>query len=270
MTDINKTNKKTNKKTSCLTKIKRFFRFIFKRTKCIDFNNRITWNDFLLQVDPFDLILFNTNNLVSKCIKIGQYVQTGSGGWSHVGVVINNKVIPDIDDNEKLTWYLYESNISNKKDIPNMLENKYGVHLRPLYDIIKKRGKNVIAWARLKHNPYSRYIIDEHDTMIDIDLDHDISTAMEILQKYNNREYDFNLCNLLGATFACCRPCRKNDNKLFCSELVGHIYGDLGIIDTNKYKPIDILPVDFISGQDMDHLEPPVELPPKFIDISSF
>jgi hypothetical protein len=199
-------------------------------------------------IRPLDMIFFRGGEIVSKLIGVMERFTVGSGEWTHVGIVVNDALLPDYKLDPGCL-YIWESTFSSKYlggdiGILGTEGGYFGTQLRKLDQVIpaylEKRGTK-IAWAKLARNPWA----DETNRSSII------KKFSKLFKLYNNVRYDYNPVSLLGSMV---KPLRQDNDKLFCSELVALIYVKLGILP-NTVVPSSVIPMDFF-GIDADHMVP--------------
>jgi hypothetical protein len=219
----------------------------------------IYWQDIKPYIKPLDLILFAGNECISKLIryiadtnKNKKHNNKLAGRYSHIGIVVTKNICPPelhkyMEDNK---LYIFESTIggylgNNIYSIDN--KTKFGVQVRDLDELVKSYNGDI---ALLAHK--DRNTMDKTTGFIDV------------FNKYNNVNYDYNIIALLTAGIKKLRflrymvdicTCRKYNNKklLFCSELVASVFSDLHLLNTtSQIHTENTLPTDFINGVDAD------------------
>lgn len=195
----------------------------------------------LSDLRTFDLLLFAGSEPISFIIQSSQLLIQGNGEWSHVGVVLEGKYLPKYLDSSRL--YVWESTISI--DSPDVLtgKTKSGVQIRDLRDLISKyKGK--IGVAKLGKALPSNKVQD---------------TVDHIFEKFKDTSYVRNPIFLIAGLCCCLRFCRPKtkDPGIFCSQFVGEIYKELGVIK-DDLNTNEIVPIDFL-GNDRDGMEVVVE-----------
>lgn len=225
------------------------------------------YNEIKDKIHSLDLIGFRGDGLISDAISVLSGYLVGNDTFSHVGLVLKGECLPSLNlQSDKL--YLFESTILNfslrgdtgtvaTRDIVSG-ESKLGVQLRDFESAFREyltRGECKVAWCPLTHNPIVRR---SEETMVEYAKRKGeiIKKIEKVYMRYKDSKYEFNVISLLSAMFSCCRKYRNTiedattEDMQFCSELVGRVYSECGIIDKDK-DPRDILPVDFF-GQDAD------------------
>lgn len=176
----------------------------------------------------FDLLLFAGNEPISGLIRKFEYITLGNGKWSHVGVVLEGKHLPGILNPDSI--YVWESTVAF--DVPDVLTGVCGsgVQIRDL-KLLCKHYNGKIACAPLI-NDYS----DEHK----------IKIVKKIHDRYSGTGYAKNPFTLVTALCCCLRPISQSEDEgVFCSQFVGEIYKELGVINVDSKN---IVPVDFLGG----------------------
>jgi hypothetical protein len=224
------------------------------------------------QLRPFDLLLFRGGEFVSKLIRRLEQYQIGNGEFSHVGLIVTKDVLPFISQLEDGKLYVLEStfsfSIGNNEETPDIVTGKgrFGVQIRDLQSVVRTYTSVAgakMAWAPLINNPW----LDEFRRP------HLIRQMTDIYNRYGRNKYEVNCLDLFASLFPCLRNTRRRvysvivgidriitTNKitsrqaqskyLFCSEFVGLVYVNLGIIQPS-FNPSDMVPVDFL-GYDQD------------------
>lgn len=177
------------------------------------YNINQTYNDIKNNLDTGDLILFCSSDYIGKVIrKISNYY------FSHCGIIIRYS-------NE---LFVLECDMDNKYDIISNNEHKYGVHLISLNDKLRDYTGNIFGYCKLEKDNINisklNNIINEYKN---IDFNNNIFAWYSSKLKYNN------ISKFL-----------KNNNKMFCSEFVAHVYQKMGIFkeinDPNMYTIQDL------------------------------
>ena len=60
-------------------------------------------------IKPLDMILFRGGEVVSSTIRILEKLQAGNGDWSHVGLVVDTTILPNIPNGKDDKLYIWES-----------------------------------------------------------------------------------------------------------------------------------------------------------------
>jgi len=244
-----------------------------KNKKFSGYKMSITWEELKHQISPLDLIFFRGRNVISGAIAYFECRTTGRCDYTHVGLVINSEICPDITQLEKGKWYIWESVVSQRLDKgrpPDVVSGKgrSGVQIRDLKDVIQEY-KGDVAWSKLTNNPCD-------------DLNRIIRKIRQLYDQHGQRNYDYNCLSLLSSVCPKLRPLRNAFGKItgssvlgdksmrghkitqwmFCSEFVAVIYRGLGLIDVD---PRNVIPVDFL-GVDVDGMPMIVDEPIQIID----
>ncbi len=191
----------------------------------------------------FDLLLFAGNEPISELIRTAEWAILGNGNWSHVGVVLEGKYLIDCvgtksKDLDEGKLYVWESTVS--LTIPDVLTGKCreGVQIRD-FDLVLKEYNGKIGVSPLEKE------FDEEKIR---------ETVKKIYTKYKGVSYVRNPFVLISGLCCCFRSVREETHVgVFCSEFVGEIYKELGLIATDL-KTEDIVPVDFL-GVDLDGMK---------------
>lgn len=220
---------------------------------------------FLSSVQPFDLIVFRNTGLVGKIISFVEWVSCGAGEISHVGCIINRDVCPLITMPGN---FILESNIDlGRGAAPDARtgEGTLGVQIRNLETVVRSviEGGGEIGWCKVKNNPW---VLAGDDEAAKDKIRWEVS---RFYFTYAHALYDLNPFSLLGGAFPFMRKARDKIVKrmrflnmhkwMFCSELVAMLYIKVGILNIDPDNAQNVIPVDFISGVDLDGMVSPVE-----------
>lgn len=203
-----------------------------------EFGRKKSISQILKNLKTFDLLLFSGKEPISFLIESSELLVQGNGSWSHVGVVLEGKYLPKYLSKEKL--YVWESTVSI--DVPDVItgRRKSGVQIRDLEEVITRYNGD-IGVAKLTKD------LDETKVQDTVD---------RIFKKHKDTSYVKNPIFLI-AGLCCClrcfRPKTGSGTGIFCSQFVGEIYKDMGLISSDL-RTHDIVPVDFLGG-DLDGME---------------
>jgi len=89
------------------------------------------------QIQPLDALFFRGSDLVSRSIEYVQDLSVGEGAWTHVGLVVNHTVLPELCT-EPQTLYVLEATVHFVGD-----KDKWssGVQVRKLREVIQRYVK---------------------------------------------------------------------------------------------------------------------------------
>jgi hypothetical protein len=220
--------------------------------------------EVLHKINPLDCILFKGSSFLSRIILEAEKVESGCDAFSHVGIVVNRQLLPDVTQMDNNRLYLLESTMLKKEpDVVTGKHYKFGVQIRDLEDVIRcylSTDDTKVLWARLKNNPwyYNRPLV----------LDH----FNRFYQHIKNSLYDINIIDLIACvnpklrllrdiidaifTVACRIISTNTDPKymfLFCSELVTMTYQEIEVLD-KSINPANISPVDLLKFDIFDQM----------------
>jgi len=221
--------------------------------------------DAVKMIRPLDLVLFRGNDAVSGLIKFTSKRFLGMRScdhvFSHIGLVVSRDIVDD-PALEPGKLYVWESTLSGKlgQGVYSAHHPKkafFGTQVRPLIELIEAYDKpDDTAIAIFPLDSSTRRKIYKINDIFETEKLNDAFTP--IFTRYNDRRYDANPCSLLGAMFPFFRCCRSTAEKgmdtedwLFCSELVAHVFQDLGVLH-KSVNPKNVVPVDLI-GYDREH-----------------
>lgn len=227
----------------------------------------VNYRDIRGKLRPLDLIMFKGSDFVSNFIR---YLESKSelpedgvdiSAFSHCGLIITSEILdhPDVYPGK---IYIWESTMSGLlgEGVPNV-EGKsfFGSQLRD-FDLLLPAylasDNSEVAVCSLNSNPFR---------------DNNIEDRFKgIFNLYNNRKYNYNIINLLATIIPFFRKIRGFFQKLFstrkwlfCSELIAHVYQDLGLFP-KTLNPENVTPMDFL-GVDSDHEVPKIVKDPIYI-----
>lgn len=232
---------------------------IFTKSDCC-----ITYELNKIKVEPLDLIFFRGKECISSFISLSEKIVLGSGEWSHVGIIVNKKIITSLNVNEleknnsnvnvdsnSEELYIWEStfssdNLLSKDKTVDAETNRgqFGVQIRKLSDVLKNCVKNKIKVGirKLLYNPF----IEEPSRKSEL-----LETLNKLHQEYYRRGYPLNIfhvCNAL-CKFKCNLFCmkknkNKNQNRVFCSQFVCIVLKRLKLLP-------DFVESDFVVPQEL-------------------
>jgi hypothetical protein len=220
--------------------------------------------DAFIMAQPLDLVACKGNDIVSNTIMKGESFFEGRGIVSHVGLVVTSDILPKVtiedidyhlDPNKK---YIFQSAVLKKGLTDPVPETNTGVQIRELEEYVanykKEEGTSITLYS-LKNNPW--YDKNKRQNLI--------GHFTNIFEKYQGRQYAFDILLLLGASYKKVRWLRNlRDNMsyylfgdktgpytwMFCSELVATVYNELGIISCSNpenFSPERLIECDIFS-----------------------
>ncbi len=224
----------------------------------------ILYSDMRDNVRTYDLLLFRGADFVSNTISHIETVMDGSGDFTHAGIAIRAKDLPESSQlyrppqDDKL--YVFESTASGKiAGGPPGTDGRghLGVQVRdmdtlvPIYD---GYPSSRLAWLPLREdtrppiNPYQvQDILDRYtNLMYDANCLDLLASAFPVLRSM--RRIFRNSCCLLKYMCCMCFTARRTGRWYFCSELVSQIYIDIGVFP-DSLNPEDVLPMDFMPRE---------------------
>lgn len=227
-------------------------------------SNMIPFESIKSQIRPLDLLFVRTSGIIGKTIRWGELAKFGDGNWTHVGVIVNKRVLPElqVEDADVDRLYLWECTISSnawyatedmrEPDIESG-EHVWGVQIRDLETMIKLMNKDPstrIAWAPLAKHPLDQRM-QETDEQYEQRKKRIIKTITMIHTRYLNRHYQTNPFAMLAVLFTPFRWIRDymwgNPGMLFCSKFVTILFVALGMIDKN-IDPDNISPTELANA----------------------
>jgi len=169
-------------------------------------------------IRPLDLVLFRGSDLISWIIREVQYIEFKMDNYSHVGVVVDNNILPNIPQLKSGRKYILESTLGEY--IPDVLTGniKFGVQIRDLEDVIRSYTLipgSEVGYCRLK--PYPLNVVDKMN---------------EVIKEYADKFYETNPIRLLACVFPSLRWLRLVEDYIF---IEGHrILSSIKAIDYNQ------------------------------------
>lgn len=219
---------------------------------------KLTYKDLLIKANPFDLILFKGDDIISSTISRVEKNLFGNGEWTHVGVLLTKDVL-DFKNSKNGKLYIWESTMSGGLSGDNVLDEetnkgKFGVQIRDFEKVIQsylKSGNTKIAWCPLKNNPFTKNSNESIDEFLNriLKLKKNLTEFYKI---HKDSPYDYKILPLLKTIYPCfgkiplLHKLFTSKHKLFCSEMVTLLYQHLNLIDIN-IDPETIAPVELIS-----------------------
>lgn len=215
----------------------------------------VLYEDFKIQLRPFDVILFKGGALFSNIVSLleehGNSVPK-SGEFTHVGVVVTYDIL-EHKNMMKGKLYILESIVGGSfgHGVKNIEGNtNSGVQIRLLDDVITacdEPNESIIACGQLIRNPLDYYTLSAINARF---------TAF--YNAYVGKKYDANPYSMLSAIFKWLRPCRDNIEELFnttewyfCSELIALLFQYMEIYP-QSINAKNVLPRD-IANPDADN-----------------
>lgn len=233
---------------------------------------------------PLDPILFRGTDLVSNTILMIEDASDSTDAeapFTHIGLLVNRDLLPNIKQLLPNRWYVWESTMSKSIGAvyqagPTDVESnqgRLGVQIRDLEDVLSSYAQTgQVAWAKLHDNPWrlkggGELAIDLYQRRKDL-----IDKIGLFHKQYGQTAYNANCLDLFAAAFKCLRTERdlfdetlvqghrvlttvhlnktqdaidpKNPTGLlFCSELVFRIYATVGVLPEDfDYR--NCLPID--------------------------
>jgi hypothetical protein len=223
---------------------------------------------------PFDVIFFASGDFVSKSIRGMQKLILGEGDFSHVGILINRRMLPTmkaVNDDDEL--YVWESTFSSSDKIGEIaggnspvgdVESKgkltFGVQIRPFAQLIKySTSQTPVAWGQLINNPIDKQdneSIEQHQERLK-----ELRTKLCALHEdYFRRSFQLSPYFLCGALkesccirffrdLCCdCGCCKKSDKNVFCSQFVGIVLKTIGKLPKD-FNADDLTPIELLYPQ---------------------
>lgn len=218
--------------------------------------NYVDYKEIRKTLKPLDLIMFKGSDFVSTLIR---YLQSKNSfpkegvdlsDFSHCGLVVTSEILdhPNVYPGK---IYIWESTISGfiGNGVPN-IEGKsfYGTQLRD-FDLLLpaylQGGSAAVAICHLSDE--FRYAREASNVK---------EVFTKIFNRYNGIHYE-DCISLYSAVNPVCRKFRsffqkifRTEKWLFCSELIAHVYQDLGLFP-ESLDPENVVPMDFL-GDDKD------------------
>jgi len=214
---------------------------------------------FISRCQPLDVIFFSGSGFVSKMIQFGQDLDgknISKVKWSHVGVVVDTSIMPNIRNGIAGEKYIWESTYSGQfpghsefNTVPDIESGEcvFGIQIRPLKDVLityLKPKNTFVARFPLKDNPIVN---------ADKEMRRSIISRLEILHRdFYHRGYENSPVDCLSFVIPCCRPfrsCFGTKDLIVCSEFTTIMLQKLGILEQDinprnmTPKSLSLLPI---------------------------
>ena len=190
---------------------------------------------------------------------------TGNDDVSHVGILMKGEFLPEHPSIDPDTWYVLETTASgriagcyNASPVVDVVtgRGRLGTQVRPLLPVVETYEGSVYL-GPLNDNP---------TVQKEKESDEDYAKRMqelkdrmkEPLNRLLELRYNVSVWDCFYALCSCCRCCHCCANQMICSQLVGEILQELGVIE-EKYDPRTMLPVDFLAERTPDGDYVPVD-----------
>jgi len=225
------------------------------------------WSEIRSQLKTLDMILFRGWDWVSRGMIRVERRALGpeAAHYTHVGIVVRGSDFPKTSrfySDTKL--YVFECTDPKEDGVTNFDgKNFTGVQLRDLDAIVPHYDcseDSELAWMCM------------HD---DVRPEIDPEELERVVERYLDREFDWNPLDLFGAVYRGVRPWRDllegrhSSEKLFCSQLVALVLRDLGVL-ASDIEPLDVLPCDFLSSDQAQTTDRDGRIPVLFEDPKTF
>lgn len=186
--------------------------------------------EIINKIQPLDLLFLKGTDFVNIAVKVGEDPTFDNDEFSHVALIINSELCPDIPHLIPDRLYAWQS--------VKMKDRTLGIQIRDLEEIvIAYGGEDTIAWGSLRNNPWSHLpevkgIIVVQDDMIRLNKQRTpIITAMKfIYQMYWHR---------------------ANKRRLCCSTVqsICDLYLEMIMLSPNLVKGINLMASDDMGGE---------------------
>ena len=259
----------------------------------------IPYSEIRDQLQTCDLMLFRGSDFVSNFISQVEKFENSCGDFTHTGICIRAESFYYPDPTTRPSWwtpgkiYVLESTISGYKYISDGVPDVEGknalcVQLRDLDEVVNHYDTNPntrLAWSPML------------DQFRPININQPSPSLQETYDRYRGLYYDASFVDLSAAAIPFMRHIRDNkvfrkvrdtigafcfgtqrsdstdnvdqlpdDNVIsnwqFCSEVIAHIYVDLGILPSDVI-PDNVIPTDYLPNStdptitnDTDHQVP--------------
>ena len=227
----------------------------------------VAWSEIRSQLKTLDMIQFRGWDWVSRGMIRFERRALGADGarFTHGALVLRGSDFPKTSrfyDDTKL--YAFECTDPKEDDVVTEDGRKFqGVQLRDLDAVVANYDCSEVtelAWMRM------------HDR---VRPNVDPEELERVVEHYLDRKFEWNPLYLLGALYEGLRPWRglygraRSSEKLFCSQHTALVLQDLGVLDPDV-NPLDVLPSDFRSPDQMETLDKDEEIPVLFDEVKTF
>lgn len=180
-----------------------------------------------------DIILVSSNLTFNPISWLTEMIKVFTGSrYTHVGVVLKDPVW--ISDSLK-GLYLWESTFEGTPD-PQDERVKFGVQITPMSEIIDR--KNCSIWSKSIKTPGNKFTVENL-----------VKTHKEVYDK----PYDVYPGDWIEALIRK-DPKPQKKNRMFCSALVGLIYTEVGVLESDTDWSI-ITPCEFGNEKQLKFTE---------------
>ncbi len=225
------------------------------------------WSEIRSQLKTLDMILFRGWDWVSRgMIRVERRALGAQAAhYTHLGIVMRGSDFPKTSRFYSDTMlYVFECTDPKEDGVTNFDgKNFTGVQLRDLDAIVLHYDcfeDSELAWMCMHDN---------------VRPDIDPEELERVVERYLDREFDWNPLDLFGAVYEGVRPWRNllerthSSKKLFCSQLVALVLRDLGVLPSD-IEPLDVLPCDFRSPDQEQTMDRDGKIPVLFHGAKTF
>lgn len=216
--------------------------------------NGVAYADYKSKISPLDIVLFRGGDLVSSTIRFIERQRTGSGDFSHAGIIVTSDVLshPDMKPGK---LYILESTVTGVlgcgvKNIEG--KSEFCVQITDFDKLVEKYDNSEETAIAVFHVSPSGGCLSNNGIR---------ARLQPFWHRVRGCSYQFNLYSLLSAAFPFLRGARKQaeklfrgENWLFCSQLVCMTLQEVGYLPAHIDSKT-VLPVDFL-GCDEDKQVP--------------
>jgi hypothetical protein len=167
------------------------------------------------EINPLDIIFFDGDGFISEAIRWGQWLDSGDYRFTHVGIVVNTVVLPNVEGMKEGVLYIWESTTSLGSNVDKVYDVErrkpiIGVQIRELKEVIYSYGgdseyETSVYLGRLKNNPckHNGNTMDYMSNIIRVK-----KILSEIHEDYGEKWYEYNPLTLPAAVLKSLRPIR--------------------------------------------------------------
>lgn len=179
--------------------------------------NSFNYEYLLSRAQPFDLLLFRSDDVISRSIIKAEKFKNKGSDFSHCGMIVTRKLFPDLKMLDRHKLYLWEATSSLKiltTDSAFNVEDgrsKLGIQIRDLEGVlngyVEASDDKAMSWCRLKSNPWVLRV--GESTQAHRKRKKRIIEQMSLLHsKFAGRGFEINPAGCFSTIFPPVRPLR--------------------------------------------------------------
>lgn len=170
------------------------------------------------RAQPFDLLLFRSDDIISRSIIKAENIKNKGSDFSHCGMIVTRKLFPELKILDRHKLYLWEATSSlqilTTDNTVNIENGKYtlGIQIRDLEGVlngyVEASDDKAMSWCRLKKNPWLKQTNESRQAHRH--RKKDLINKMSLLHsKFTKRGYEINPVGCWSTILPQLRPIRK-------------------------------------------------------------